>query len=100
MKKVAKKITEKYVTEKTFEKHMGSIARSFAKVEESLENINKTLVVQQGVLQTMIKEMKNFREDNKYTRSTLSDFTGDVSSHDRKIDNLTMRVERLESKSR
>ncbi len=51
MKKVAKKSTEKYITEKNFEKHMGGIARSFTRIEESLEMI--------------VRELKNLHEDNK-----------------------------------
>jgi len=100
MKKVVKKALVKHVTEETFERHMANIARSFARVEEALKNQNKVLTAQQGVLQIMLKEMKNFREDNKYTRNTLSNFVGDVSVHDCRIADLDMRVEKLELKAR
>ena len=91
MKKVIKKTNEKYVTEKTFENSMANIAKSFARVEESLKNQNL-------VSEMMLKELKALHEDNKSIRGTLSGFVGDVSSHDRRIENLTIRVEKLESK--
>lgn len=84
MKKAVKRTTEKYVTEKTFEKHMQSIARSFDRHGK--------------VMQDILKELRQMHEDHKSSRSTLSNFVGDVSLHDRRIENLTMRVERLESK--
>ena len=86
MKREASKITEKYVSEKTFESSMLSIAQNFMRIEESLGMI--------------VKELKNLHEDNKYMRQTLSSFTSDVSRHDRKISNLDVRVEKLELKSK
>ena len=84
MKKAPIKKVEKYVTEKTFEKSMLSIAKSFSRVE--------------GALEIVIKEVRNLHEDNKYMRQTLTSVDSTVSIHDRKIDNLTMRVEKLELK--
>ena len=81
-----KKIAEKYVTEKTFEKSMSSIAESFSQVNESLE--------------ILIKEIRTIHEDNKYFRSSISSLNIEGLSYDRKIENLTARVERLESKTK
>ena len=86
MKKVVKKTTEKYVTEKTFETNMASIAKSFERVDAALEMV--------------VQELKNLHEDNKYIRQTLSNFTGDVSRHDRKISDLDIRLEKLELKAK
>lgn len=91
MKKDVKKTTEKYVTEKTFEKSMTNIAKSFAQVDESLELHSK-------ILQDILKEIKQINEDNKYFRQSISNLNIDGSSSDRKIEDLTMRVERLEMK--
>lgn len=77
MKKMVKKTTEKYVTESTFEKHMRSIA---------------------DALGVMIKELKEIHEENKYFRASISNLNLDGLSYDRKIENLTIRVEKLESK--
>ncbi|MCX6755097.1 MAG: hypothetical protein NT068_00960 [Candidatus Nomurabacteria bacterium] len=82
MKKVVKKTTEKYVTEKTFEKSMQSIAKSF-------EN-------QDRVLDIIVKELRNIHEDNKNFRQSISSLDRDNSYNDRRIENLTMRVEKLE----
>ncbi|MCC7160818.1 hypothetical protein IT399_03835 [Candidatus Nomurabacteria bacterium] len=84
MKKEIKKTTEKYVTEKTFEKHMLAIAKSFARVNE--------------VSDMILKEIRNIHEENKYFRHSVSDLSIDNLSSNRKIENLTTRVERLELK--
>ncbi len=107
MKKVAKKTREKYLTENrfrkfenSFESNMRSIAQSFARVDESLLSINKTLLTQQEVLQVMLKEIKAIHEDNKYFRENISNLNIDGISYDKKISNLTIRVEKLEVKSK
>ncbi|MCX6753327.1 MAG: hypothetical protein NTW62_03235 [Candidatus Nomurabacteria bacterium] len=82
MKKVVKKTTEKYVTESTFEKSMQSVARSFERVE--------------GALDIIIKEIKTIHDDNKNFRQSISSLDRDNSYNDRRIENLTMRVEKLE----
>ncbi len=89
MKKEVKKTTEKYVTEKTFEKSMKAIAKSFGRVDASLERHEK-------VLQEILKEIKTIHEDNKYFRQSISNLNIDGSSYDREIEDLKIRVERLE----
>ena len=86
MRKKSRKITEKFVTEATFEKHMRSIAESFTS--------------QGQVLEMILKELQALHNDHKDTLKTLLSFTGDVSSHDRKINNLTVRVEKIETQSK
>jgi chaperonin cofactor prefoldin len=85
MKKAVKK-KEKYVTETTFEKHMNAIAKSFDQ--------------HQRVMEDMLKEIKQIHEDNKYFRESISSLYGDSSHHDRKINNLDIRLEKLEMKSK
>lgn len=84
MKKGLKKTTEKYVTENTFEKHMQNIAKSFDRHEK--------------VMQDILKELKQMHEENKYFRASISNLNLEGLSYDRKIENLTIRVEKLESK--
>jgi len=112
MKKGVKKTTEKYVTGKTFnhfetkfdkfETRFDSSARATAKsfsdntevvagILTQLQNINK-------VTEIMLKEIRAIHEDNKYFRSSISNLNIDGSSYDRKIENLTIRVEKLELK--
>jgi endonuclease III len=77
------------VTMDVFEKAMVSIAKTFGVQQKLLDSHTKAL-------ETIITEMGNLREDNKYIRSTLSSFVRDVSVHDRKLENLLTRVEKLE----
>jgi len=90
-KREVKKTTEKYVTEKTFEKSMEAIAKSFARVEESLEKHER-------VLDMILKELKNLRDDHREIQHTLSNLEISFSKYDRKLEDLTLRVERLEMK--
>ena len=84
MKKVIKKTAEKYVTENTFEKHMNNIAKSFDRHEKVMEDI--------------LKELKQMHEENKYFRASVSNLSLEGLSYDRKIENLNIRIEKLESK--
>ena len=60
-----KKITVKYVTEKTFEKSMEAIAKSFARVEESLEKHER-------VLDMILKELKNlYKSQEPFIKSVI-----------------------------
>lgn len=86
MKKETKKTTEKYVTEKTFEKSMGNIAKSFARQDDISEMI--------------LKEIKQIHEDNKYFKNSILDLNINGASCDRKIENLKVRVERLEMRDK
>jgi hypothetical protein len=87
------KVAGKYVTEKTFEKHMGSIAKSFGRIDSSLERHEKVLI-------EILKQLKNINEESRYFRTSISNLNIEGSSYDRRIENLTLRVERLESKER
>ena len=86
-----KKREEKYLTEnkfkifeKSFEGNMRSIAKSFADNAE--------------VMALILKEIRDIHEGNKHFRESMSSLYGDVFSHDKRIDNLDVRVEKLESK--
>ncbi len=89
--KKAGKTTEKYVTNKTFESSMKAIAKSFERVDKALERID-------GALEMMIKELRAMHEDNKQFRQSVSGLHSDGISYERRIENLTIRVEKLEAK--
>ncbi|MFA5936294.1 MAG: hypothetical protein WC822_00235 [Candidatus Paceibacterota bacterium] len=118
MKKMPSKTTEKYVTEKvfketskTFEKRFDEFeerfdefeerfessaratAKSFADVNETLKNITK-------VTEVMLKEIRTIHEDNKYFRQSISNLNINDFSYDRKIEDLTIRVDKLELKAK
>ncbi|HEY4494050.1 MAG TPA: hypothetical protein VJB95_01295 [Candidatus Paceibacterota bacterium] len=93
MKKLVKGKTKKYLTEhkfrifeKSFESNMRSIAKSFADNAE--------------VMSLILKEIKNIHEDNKYFKENISSLNSDGLSYNRKIANLTTRVEKFESNSK
>lgn len=78
MKKEVKKTTEKYVTERAFEKAMTNHAE---------------------IMTSMLKEIHAIHEDNKHFRESISGLNTDGVFYNRRIENLTVRVEKLESKA-
>jgi len=91
MKKVTKKTTEKYVTETTFKKFESSFETNMANIAKSFERHEK-------VMDHILKELQQMHEENKYFRQSISSVNNDGLSFDRKIDNLNVRVEKLEAK--
>ncbi len=81
-----------------------SINRSFSRVEEKmatktdLDTQQKTIKTQGDVLQIMLKEINAIHADTKSFRENISTLYTDHVAYDRKIDNLTVRVEKLEIK--
>lgn len=75
MKNTPKKTAVKYVTEKTFEKSMANHSE---------------------VMALILKEIKAIHEENKYFRENIFNLNSDGLSYNRKIENLTIRVEKLE----
>lgn len=75
-----------------------SINSSFDKMEAKMAT-KEALKIQQNVLDIMIKEIKTIHEDNKYFRQNISSLNSDGLSYDRKIEDLTVRVEKLELKA-
>ncbi len=57
------------------------------------------LKIQNDVLQIILKEIKAIHEDSKSFRDNISTLFTDHVSYDRRIENLTIRVERLEIKN-
>ena len=93
MKKVVKKTTEKYVTMSTFEKSMASIAKSFSIVTDKLDQ-------HENALGLILKEIRQIHQDNTDFRKNMASLTIDGISYDKKIEGLTIRLEKLEAKSK
>ena len=91
MKKGPQKTTEKYVTEKTFKKFESSFGINMQNIAKSFERHEK-------VMDHILKELQQMHEENKYFRQSISSLNNDGLSYDRKIDNLSVRVEKLEAK--
>lgn len=69
-------------------------------VAKGFENMvtKEDFKTQQDVLQIMLKEIKAIHEDSKSFRDNISTLFTDHVSYDRRIENLTIRVEKLEIK--
>ncbi|MFA4975060.1 MAG: hypothetical protein WC577_00020 [Candidatus Paceibacterota bacterium] len=70
----------------------------FDRADKRFESIDKKLNQHDKIFEVMIKELKTIHGDNKYFRQSISNLNVDGSSYDRKIENLTIRVEKLELK--
>lgn len=82
MKKGSVKKEPKYVTETSFQKFLQTFEKKMASHDEAFSLI--------------LKEIRNIHEDNKYFRKSISNLNIDGSSYDKKIEDLKIRVERLE----
>jgi hypothetical protein len=89
MKKESKKTIEKYVTMSGFEKAMVSIAHSFDKINEKLSNHDKAFTL-------ILKQMQTFTEEAREHRQTMSSLMRSDITQERIVDDLKIRVERLE----
>lgn len=85
-REVQQQKSEQYVTISVFEKAMRSIASRLDRIDRILEAI--------------LQELKQNREEHEYFRSTFRMHDAEIVTHDRKIDGLTDRVEVLEAKAR
>lgn len=100
MRKAFKKTSEKYLTERKFQKFETSFESNMRSIAQSFDRLDASLKTQQEILQIMLKEIRAIHEDNKYFWESISNLNTDGSSYDRKIDNLTVRVEKLEMKAK
>lgn len=67
--------------------------------KEDLNKQQETLKIHGDVLQIMLKEIKAVHEDSKSFRDNISTLYTDHVAYDRKIENLNVRVEKLELKN-
>ena len=74
--------------------------KGFDKVDENFEKVGKRLDRHEKAIETTLSEIRKLHEDNKQTLGVLRSFASDVSAHDHKITNLTVRTEKLEQKVR
>ena len=69
---------------------MASIARSFTRLEERMEKHDKAF-------EMILKQIQTFAEEAKEHRHTMSSLMRTDISQERNIEDLRIRVERLES---
>jgi len=96
MKKKIIKKESKYLTEnkfevfkKTFEKYMGSIARSFSRMDERFSNHDKAFAL-------ILKQMQTFTEEAREHRQTMSSLMHADIKQEKIIENPQIRVGRFE----
>jgi hypothetical protein len=85
-REVQQQKSEQYVTISVFEKAVRAIGGRFDRIDR--------------ILETILQELKQNREEHEYFRSTFRMHDAEIVMHDRKIDGLTDRVEVLEVKRR
>ncbi len=104
MKKVATKKEEKYVTEKTFEKSMAAVAKSFTSVQEQIKKVSEKMdggfKRHDKMFELVLNELKGYAEERKDFRKNISNLYSDTNRNERDIDNLKSRVEKIEIKLR
>ena len=89
MKKSIKKTTEKYVTEKTFNNFE-------TRFDASMRAVAKSFADNAEIMALILKEIRTIHEDNKYFRESIISLNSDGLSYDRRIDNLSVRVKKLQ----
>lgn len=103
MKKVVKKTVEKYLTEnrfgvfeKNFEKHMANIAKSFSNIDERFSKIDERFVRHDKAFELLFKQMQTYTEEAREHRQTMSSLIHTDVKQEREVEDLKIRVERLE----
>jgi hypothetical protein len=82
----------------TIDKLAVMIAKGFDSIELRMAT-KVDLKTQQDVLHIMLKEIKAIHEDSKSFRDNISTLYTDHVAYDRRIENLTVRVEKIEFNS-
>ncbi len=99
VQKTTKKTTgEKYVTETVFERSMMAIAKSFIHVDERFNKIDERFDRMDKAFEILIKGFQTFQQEAHDHRLAMSALTHSDVKHERKIDELFERVEKLEAK--
>jgi len=76
-----------------------STLNHFERLEEKMAT-KEDFKRQQDISQIMLKEIIAIHEDTKFYRENVSALYADGLSYDKRINNLTVRVEKLELKSK
>jgi chromosome segregation ATPase len=93
----------KYVTIPIFEKSMALIARSFSKIDERFDKIDERFSKiderfdrQEGAFTSILKQMQIYAEEAREHRQTMSSLVHTDVKQEREVEDLKIRVERLE----
>ncbi|MEK9181635.1 MAG: hypothetical protein AAB786_01305 [Patescibacteria group bacterium] len=76
------------------------VAKGFENTTYEIKSVNEKLDRHDKVFHLIMKELKAMNDDRKYFKENISSLNSDGLSYNRKIENLTMRVEKLESNTK
>ena len=79
-------------------KGFDTLSKDISDVKKDVNNIKKDVSSNNKVSNLMLKEISAIHEDNKRFRETVASLNMDGISYDRRLENLTIRVEKLEIK--
>jgi hypothetical protein len=64
--------------------------------KDGFDRMDEKFAQYDKIFEVMLKEIKTIHEENKYFRQSISGLNFDGLAYDRKIGDLTIRVEKLE----
>ena len=82
----------------TIDKLAIMMADGFETLSKDINSVKKDVSNVKKASDLMLKEISAIHEDNKHFRETVASLTMDGISYNRRIENLTIRVEKLETK--
>ena len=96
---------QKYITESVFNRHMGSIARSFTENDKRLIDMQERIVrIDQRwdkferTMNIFLEEMQRDREDARKDRESMSHLFQAEAKNERSIEGLDFRLTKVEYK--
>ena len=84
------------VFEKNFEKHMANVAKSFSRIDEKFDKIDQRLVQHEKAFALVLKQMQTFTKEAREHRQTMSSLMRTDIGQEKAIEDLQIRVDRLE----
>ncbi len=82
----------------TIDKLAIMMADGFETLSKDINSVKKDVSNVKKASDLMLKEISAIHEDNKHFRETVASLNMDGISYNRRIENLTIRVEKLETK--
>ena len=64
--------------------------------KDGFDRMDEKFAQHDKIFEVMLKEIRTNQEENKYFRQSISSLNMNDLSYDKKIENLTIRVEKLE----
>ena len=88
------------IFEKNFEKHMTNIAKSFSVIDERFDKIEERLARHDKAFEMILKQMQVYTDEAREHRQMMSSLIHTDVKQERELEDLKIRVERLEMQSK